>query len=186
MEFGTPTTVASTPQRVASFACTALLQEGEKPKPPYARGMIMPRKRSCLMKSHAAGGRSLVTCTSQSRTMAHSSSTGPSTNACSAAVSSGYGSLIRRAKFGRPENSSPSTHTLPASMAMRSVSEMTGSSCSVRSRRITGRESSTVRSAGTLNSTASAAATLQSQAGAPHPSSASAAAAVHSQSAAPL
>jgi hypothetical protein len=59
--------------------------------------------------------------------MRQSSSHGPSMNACSSAVS--LGACADRSLFqsGRPVNSSPSHHTVPASSASRSVSDIDGS-----------------------------------------------------------
>ena len=113
-------------ERVASFMITSLCASAENPRPPNSFGMIMPRKRSRLMTSHAACGSSRDSHTSQSSTTEQSSFTGPSRNACSSAVSDGYGSLISFAKSGLPEKSSASAHTEPDSMAVRSVSEIVG------------------------------------------------------------
>ena len=76
----------------AIFWITLWCASAEKPRPPYSFGMIMPKNRFFLMKSHSSGGRSAWTWViSQSLTILHSSSTGPSRKACSSAVSSGLG-----------------------------------------------------------------------------------------------
>ena len=65
--------------------------------------------------------------TSQSSYMRHSSSHGPSMNACSSAVSCGALLANNFSNLGLPVNSSPSHHTVPASSASFSVCDIDGS-----------------------------------------------------------
>ena len=65
---------------------------------------------------------------SQSSTLRQSSSHGPSMNACSSAERVGAFAASSFDQSGRPVNSSPSHHTVPASSASRSVSDIVGSS----------------------------------------------------------
>jgi hypothetical protein len=90
--------------------------------------MIMAKKPLDLMKDHTSGGRSARRCVmSQSSSMAHKSSQGPSRNACSSAVSTGTLADMSLGQSGPPVNSSPSHHTVPASKASRSVADIGGS-----------------------------------------------------------
>jgi hypothetical protein len=90
--------------------------------------MIMAKKPLDLMKDHTSGDRSARTCVmSQSSSMAHKSSQGPSRKACSAAVSVGTFADISFCQSGPPVNNSPSHHTVPASKASRSVADIDGS-----------------------------------------------------------
>ncbi len=112
---------------VASFCNTAECASAENCRPPYCFGMIMPKKRFFLMKSHTFGGRSASSCViCQSSIMPHSSSTGPSMKACSSTLSSGFGCLSNSCQSGLPENNSPSKPTVPASSAVCSVSDSFG------------------------------------------------------------
>ena len=78
--------------RVVSFMITSECASAENPSPPYCLGMIMPMKPLSRMNCHACGGRSSSSCeTSQSFTIAHNSSTGPSRKARSSADSFGIG-----------------------------------------------------------------------------------------------
>src|ERR1700681_3603727 len=89
--------------------------------------MIMPKKRCCLMKAQASGGRSRHSqLIFQSSSMAQSSSTGPLRKASSSAVS--VAGLVASSfdQSGLPVNRSPSHQTSPASSASRSVSDIAG------------------------------------------------------------
>ena len=88
----------------------------------------MPRKPLSLMNCQTCGGRSRWTCVvSQSVTIAQSSSTSWSRKRCSSAVSVGDGVASSCCQSGRPEKSSPSHQTVPASIASRSVCDIGGS-----------------------------------------------------------
>ncbi len=81
------------------------------------------------MNFHTSGGRSARACVmSQSSSIAHKSSHGPSRNACSSAVSVGTFADMSFCQSGPPVNNSPSHHTVPASKASRSVADIDGSS----------------------------------------------------------
>ena len=140
--------------REPTFITTAEWASAENSRPPYFFGIIMPKKPLSLMYCHTSGGRSRRTCVmSQSSSRRHSSSTGPSRNACSAGDSCALDTANSFSQRGAPLNSSASHHTVPASSASRSVSDMAG-----RMRRNsanTGRVSSWRRSRGTLSSSAS-------------------------------
>src|SRR5437868_1456679 len=89
--------------------------------------MIMPKKRCCLMKAHASGGRSRHSqLIFQSSSIAHNSSTGPLRKASSSEVS--IAGLVSSSfdQSGLPVNRSPSSQTSPASSASRSVSDIAG------------------------------------------------------------
>src|SRR5436190_17772125 len=89
--------------------------------------MIMPKKRCCLMKAHASGGRSRHSqLIFQSSSMAQSSSTGPLRKAPSSDVSIAGLVLSSFDQSGLPVNRSPSSQTSPASSASRSVSDIAG------------------------------------------------------------
>ena len=78
--------------RRPSSAARPSAHSAEKPSPPYSFGMFMPKNLFFLRKSQISGGRSARSCViSQSSLMLHSSSHGPSRNACSSAESSGFG-----------------------------------------------------------------------------------------------
>jgi hypothetical protein len=87
---------------------------------------------------------------SQSSYMRHSSSHGPSMNACSSAVSTGALLANNFSNLGLPVNSSPSHHTVPASSASFSVCDIDGSRRMYALRN--GREMIALRSGRTLNS----------------------------------
>ena len=90
--------------------------------------MIIAKKPLLLMKSHTCGGRSARRCVmSQSSIIRHSSSHGPSMNACSSAVSCGGVADSSFSQSGPPVNSSPSHQTVPASSASCSVCDIDGS-----------------------------------------------------------
>ena len=90
--------------------------------------MIIAKKPFFFRKSHTCGGMSARRCVmSQSSTMRHSSSHGPSTNACSSAVSRGAFADSSFGQSGLPLKISPSHQTVPASSASRSVSDIEGS-----------------------------------------------------------
>jgi hypothetical protein len=90
--------------------------------------MIIAKKPCDLMYCHTSGGISARRCVmSKSSTMRHSVSHGPSRKACSSADSFGPGAACNLRQSGLPVNSSPSHHTVPASSASRSVSDMAGS-----------------------------------------------------------
>ena len=89
--------------------------------------MIMPKKPLVLMKSQTAGGRSLRSCVmSQSSSIRHNLSAGPSRKACSSSLSFGAAKADSLDQSGRPRNSSASQPTVPASMAAFSVSDIGG------------------------------------------------------------
>ena len=128
-EFGTPTVEDTTDEIEASFWMTLWFISAEKPRPPYSFGMFRPKNLLRLMYSHNSGGRSARTWVmSQSSVIRHSVSQGPSRNACSSAVSCGFGKSSNWFHAGLPENSSPSKPTVPDSSAVRSVSDSGGSS----------------------------------------------------------
>src|SRR4029078_6705861 len=113
---------ATVPLRVESFITTSECPKAEKPSPPYFLGMIMPRKPLSFMYCQTLGGRSRSSCvTYQSLTIRHSSSTGPSRKAFSSADSVGFGYASSFFQSGLPLKSSASHHTVPASIASRSV-----------------------------------------------------------------
>ena len=145
----------------------------------------MPRKRSRRMKSHTSAERSFRWRISQSSVIRHSCSTGPSRNARSSSVSSGYVSPRIRSKSGRPVKNSPSTHVVPASSATRSVSPIFGSRPMAATAFMIGVVTAIRRSGRTLKRRASAAKTTQSHTGAASPHRSAAVAAVHTQSGAP-
>jgi hypothetical protein len=90
--------------------------------------MIIEKKPLDLMKDHTSGDRSArVWVMSQSSSIAHKSSHGPSRKACSAGVSTGTFADMSFAQSGPPVNNSPSHHTVPASNASRSVLDIGGS-----------------------------------------------------------
>src|SRR5688500_4033028 len=86
---------------------------------------------------------------SQSSSILHSSSQGPSMNACSSGDRRGTLADSNLLHFGAPVNSWPSHHTVPASSASRSVCDMGGSNLmyAFRKRRLMG----ALRSGGRLN-----------------------------------
>ncbi len=87
----------------------------------------MPKKRCFLRYSQVSGERSARSwLTSQSSTIAHTSSQGPSRKACSSALSLGAGTASSFDHSGRPPNNSPSQPTVPASSATCSVSDSCG------------------------------------------------------------
>ena len=87
--------------------------------------MIMAKKPLRLDEGPNRGGMSARRCVmSQSSSIAHRSSHGPSRNACSAAVSAGAFADMSFCQFGPPVNNSPSHHTVPASSASRSVDDI--------------------------------------------------------------
>ena len=87
----------------------------------------MPKNLWRLMKAQASGGRSRNSqVIFHSSSMAQSSSTGPSRNACSSAVSFAGGERQQFRQSGLPVNSSPSHQMSPASSASRSVSDIAG------------------------------------------------------------
>ena len=151
-----------------TFATTALLADGLKPRPPYSSGIIMPKKRSLFRKLHTSGGRSRRWKTCQSSVISQARSTGPARNASSSWLSPAYGCSPRRSKSGRPENSSASTQTVPASIASFSVLEIAGSRSSAfivrRTRALTAR-----RRNGRWKIAARSATGIQSQTGAARP-----------------
>ena len=111
----------------ASFWITLWFISAEKPRPPYSFGMFRPKNFSRLTNAHISGGRSARTWVmSQSSTMRHSCSHGPSRYACSSAVSCGFGCDSSSRQSGLPENSWPSKPTVPDSSAVRSVSDSGG------------------------------------------------------------
>ena len=87
----------------------------------------MPRKPRSLMNCHTCGGRSLVDVrglpVGDHRAQLSTSS---SRKRCSSAVSAGAGIASSFCQSGRPEKSSPSHHTVPASIASRSVCDIGG------------------------------------------------------------
>src|SRR5690606_30280798 len=172
-------------EAVLVLATTALLALGLNPCPPYSFGMMRPKKRSRLRKSHTSGGRSRRCHTSQSFVIRHTSSTGPSRNACSSSVRSGKPSASSFRKSGRPENSSPSTQTVPASMASCSVSEIVGRKRSACIAFITPSERAR-RAGGTRKTRASATKTPAIHHGAPKPTRATRPASAHAHSGAPV
>ena len=90
--------------------------------------MIIAKKPFFLRKSQTAGGRSARRWVmSQSSSIVHSASQGPSRKACSSAESCGGAASSSFFQFGSPVNSSPSHHTVPASSASRSVDDIGGS-----------------------------------------------------------
>ena len=117
--------------------------------------MIIAKKPLDLMKAHTAAGRSARRWViSQSSSIAHSVSQGPSRNACSALVSTGGFADMSFCQFGPPVNNSPSHQTVPASSASRSVEDMAGSS--LRYFFMKGRVNRRIRSGRTLNRNRSA------------------------------
>ena len=91
--------------------------------------MIIAKKPFFFRNSHTCGGRSARTWVmSQSSIIRQSSSQGPSRKACSSADSRGGSALASFDQSGSPVKSSPSHHTVPASSASRSVSDIEGSS----------------------------------------------------------
>ncbi len=111
----------------ASFMITREWAKAEKPRPPYSFGMIIPKNLFFFRNSQISGARSARTwVVSQSLVIPQTSSTGPSMKACSSAVSIGLGWDSSMFQRGRPENSSPSKPTVPASSATFSVSESGG------------------------------------------------------------
>ena len=88
--------------------------------------MIIPRKPLSLMYCQACGGRSPSAYVSQSGAIRHSSSASPSRNACSSADSAGFGNASSFDQSGLPEKRSPSHHTVPALIAVASVSDIGG------------------------------------------------------------
>jgi hypothetical protein len=113
--------------RDESFASTIEHASGENSRPPYSFGMIIAKNFSSFKNCHTFGGMSASSCViCHSSSSPHSSSVGPSRNACSSAVSVGGGRFLSRRQSGMPVNSSPSHHTLPASSASCSVFDMLG------------------------------------------------------------
>ena len=124
---GTPTVELTTVEIELSFWITLWWASALKPRPPYCLGTIMPKNLFFLMNSHNSGCRSAWTWViSQSLVIRHSSSTGPSRNACSSAVRVGLGWSSNICQSGLPENNSPSKPTVPASSATCSVSDSVG------------------------------------------------------------
>ncbi len=75
---------------LASFTSTQECAYAENSSPPYFFGMIIAKKPFCFRYSQTWGGRSARRWVmSHSSSMRHSSSQGPSTNACSSAESCG-------------------------------------------------------------------------------------------------
>src|SRR5437867_1521031 len=126
-EFGTITVTAAATLRLEILVTTAELAIAENPSPPYSSGMIIPKNFFSLMNRHASGARSPSRSTFHSSTMPQSSSTGPSRKARSRALSGLRWKSRSFFQSGRPEKSSPSHQTVPASSAIRSVSPMRGS-----------------------------------------------------------
>src|ERR1700745_448790 len=92
--------------------------------------MIIAKNLRRLRKSQTSGGRSLSSqVIRRSSSMRHSSTTGPSRNACSSSDSVAGGTARSLAQSGLPLKRSASHHTSPASIASRSVSESVGSTC---------------------------------------------------------
>src|ERR1700675_4551766 len=90
--------------------------------------MIIAKNLRVLRKSQTSGGKSRSSQVMvQSSSISHSSSTGPSRNACSSAESVAFGVAKSFDQSGLPVNNSASHHTSPASSASRSVSDMVGS-----------------------------------------------------------
>src|ERR1700729_4241566 len=90
--------------------------------------MIMPKNLWALMKSQTSGGRSRHSqLIFQSSSMAQSSSTVPSRNARSSAVSAAGALASSFDQSGLPVDRSASHQTSPASSASRSVSDIAGS-----------------------------------------------------------
>ena len=90
--------------------------------------MIIEKKPLRFRKSQTSGGMSPRRCVmSKSSIIPHSSSQGPSRKACSSAVSCGAFAPSSFDQSGLPVKSSPSHHTVPASSASRSVSDIEGS-----------------------------------------------------------
>ena len=82
------TVTAAVPLRVEILVTISECAKAEKPRPPYDFGMMMPRKPLSRMNFHTSGGRSMRSWVmSHSSSIPQSSSTGPSTKACSSAVS---------------------------------------------------------------------------------------------------
>src|SRR6266550_3478261 len=92
---------------------------------------------------------------SQSVTIAHNASTSWSRKCCSSGVSEGGGTARSLAQFGRPEKSSASHQTVPASMASRSVCDIGGITLrnTARTRSLTSERRSRVRLSTTATST---------------------------------
>ena len=87
-ELGTITVTAAVPLRVEILVTISVCAIAEKPRPPYALGMMMPRKPFSRMNFHTSGGRSMrLWVMSHSSSMPQSSSTGPSMKARSSAES---------------------------------------------------------------------------------------------------
>ena len=113
--------------RLASFMSTAATAVGENSKPPYTFGMIIAKKPCSLINAQTSTGKSTsLWDISQSSSMRHNSSVGPSRNACSSSVYRGAGKVVSLLQSGRPLNNSPSHQTVPASSASLSVSEIDG------------------------------------------------------------
>ena len=179
------TVIPSALDALDTFDTMAELADGLKPWPPYSVGMMRPKKRSSLSFCQTLSGSSRRCHTSQSSVMRHTSSTGPSMNACSAGVRSGYGCARMRLVSGLPENSSPSTQTVPASMASCSVCEMTGRNCIASIAFMTPPES-TRRTGGMRKTRLSTAKTAVSHSGAPNPTSATSPSTAQATSGAPV
>jgi len=89
--------------------------------------MIMPKKPLSLMNCHTSGGRSCrLWVMSQSSSIAHNCSTSLSRKACSRSLKPVFGIASSLLQRGRPLNSSPSHHTVPASSASCSVCDTCG------------------------------------------------------------
>ena len=86
----------------------------------------MPKKPWLRMNSQTSGDKSPRRETSQSLTISHNCSVGPSRKACSSSVKFSAGSDSKRCQSGDPENSSASHQTVPASSASCSVWDTEG------------------------------------------------------------
>src|SRR6185437_9376975 len=121
------TVTAAARLRLAILVITAEWAMVEKPRPPCASGMIIPKKRWRLRNSQTSGGRSCSRPLRSSSSIAHSSSTGPSRKARSRAVIFRSWNCSSFPQSGSPEKRSPSHQTVPASSAIRSVAPIFGS-----------------------------------------------------------
>ncbi|KWV87761.1 hypothetical protein PFLmoz3_02455 [Pseudomonas fluorescens] len=87
----------------------------------------MPRNPASLVYCQPSGDMSCQTCVvSQSLAMSHRVSTSLSRKACSSALRLAGAACSRRCQSGLPLNSSASHHTVPDSIAARSVSDIAG------------------------------------------------------------
>jgi hypothetical protein len=119
---------AAVPLRVEILVTISVCAKAEKPSPPKDFGMMIPRKPFSRMNFHTSGDRSMRWwVVSHSSSIPQSSSTGPSTNACSSALSLAWGYASSLSQSGRPLKRSASHQMLPASRASCSVCEICGS-----------------------------------------------------------